>query len=1518
MANELPMPPDVLQTGVTQDFETRVLQDNAYASAGVIPDPPDISQDDDGVSRTPDQYYAQAQGKTLNGFAEYLGAQWEIGKQDVSEGILFSTAAAGIKTYEEVEQEVEAASTWGVGSKEARRLDAASKLFESEHFWVPPDSTIKNTPEWRNRSAKWIANFVQGIPGSVMRSMAFTGAVLGGGGAAASVTGGAGFGVGAFNIAGQIMTGMSYRDLRKLKVPHERAQKLAIASGIIQAAIENLQVGHLLRLGKNAYKNAIRSDAARASIRGTVLRFAWDNNIQATEEYLQEWTQVTAEFLGKIGDRYRLPTRSEWRDAVKRTNEAYVGGLQGAIGQTAGSKAIGGSLGGAARVFDKLNGKPPEDIDMGKALIAEVQYEQNQQRPSNPLTGSVEENVVASEPAPASPKESESTQFAKEQLDVATELRIKASQHLETVQYEIEQLKDQGEAVPVGLSEKLTKAHRDLKDAQNRVKKAKLKVAKSEAQDVIDNKKSDAQAKEMAIKELQAVEDKRTQLYATIKQEKREQVETDLKAQIALLEEEFQKSPVHDAEAVHNISKALHQAELKLMLLQSGLLSKQLENSLIDAERNSIIRKGVGDLAFTAFVRAWNIARNSTAIAKEAALQNRKLIADIVKNSGLTTAEQGQFLAYIKNGTLTQTTLDKLTRRIEALIQKRDLKEARADLNDLLKRATVEKVAPNKASVSLAQQTILSGYANMAKLNENQILERLDALEKELEDEDRDTEYEPGSLTPFQERIIAHDVLGVINKNATAEDVNALYDKINDIYQKGKLEAFEAHEKAKEKAKALVVRARAIVRGRRYKRKLNDLNAFMRSIVLTKRLGITRGLFNIWHTHVAVLAQHADDADYEYFNNLLSVDKEGRERRANTSRFIGKMFDHVLIRDGQSKRDMKLHKVIVNGTKKQKRNGFRDPVSDNELIQLYLQTFDDILASRIKATYGISAEKMQTKLEGILSEDQMYIADRLGSFYQEYYKRMNAHHIKVFGYSLRHNKQYSGRAVGVDTGNDNTYTDFLSALESHRSILPSSIKRRTQNLNKLKLVDAFSNGISHIEDMESWRAFSDKTALLETLFNNERFAQDVMDKFGSEYFARVKRAYRRIIGIEDVPRTSLDKYMNTIRGNYAMFMAGNPSQYFKQATGILIYLNYMTPSELISGLEDYLHNFEEANAMLAETDFFHDRKENITPEIKAMLATSQRDTLAQKLQKFLLLPVSQTDAVVNSVGMWAMYTKGLKAGLSKEQAMLEAERAADQSQSSAGEHQKTSFELELGGPGQLLSTLSKQNVQTSNLSTTAWRRAISMPTPKNIMKAFQSSLALHSSQAAFAAAGAGVGIATTLAFPPDDDDEKLDKQLNNAITDFVDNIIFGSHLGLPVIGPLGKMILTNMWNWASPDLHKSAFSPSIAGLDAAEDLANLEAELMRTATAEVPIDAVDVGNLWTDFNSSGALLIPFAQTTNAIRAMIGFNSLIKTLVWLNTDPEYEQEKKDARRDREPLDAPMEPVDVPPEPGELGL
>jgi hypothetical protein len=456
--------------------------------------------------------------------------------------------------------------------------------------------------------------------------------------------------------------------------------------------------------------------------------------------------------------------------------------------------------------------------------------------------------------------------------------------------------------------------------------------------------------------------------------------------------------------------------------------------------------------------------------------------------------------------------------------------------------------------------------------------------------------------------------------------------------------------------------------------------------------------------------------------------------------------------------------------------------------------------------------------------------------------------------------------------------------------------------------------------MESWRAMSAKLALLEAVFNNEFVKQDITDKFGADYLELVQRTYQRVVGVQKIPHGKLDKMFGAIRGNYGMYMAGNLTQYLKQGTGLAIWLNYMSAGELMTGLGDYIDNFEEANAKLKETDFFQDRKYNVTPETRAALNNASNDLTGDKWTwtKFLLLPVSQTDSVVNSIGMWSMYKSELKklandTTMTQEQkeaeAMARAERAADESQSSAGEQQKTSLETEYGGVGQLISTLSKQNVQTSNLSTIEWRRMLSNPTPANIYKAFRTSLVLNNSQALFAAVGAASGILMLLATPYDDEEEKnkkIDEKLNNAVTDYVDNMLAGSYLGLPVVGQIAKALMTIAWNTGFKDLDKKWYKPDVPGVGAAFDMVELYEDIAKDTTSSVPPDLVDYGKFYTDFMTSGAMLI----TPPQLRAALGFTPTIKTLTWLNTSPDAEKEKKQMRRDEESYEAPPEPITVP--------
>lgn len=1522
MANELlddegvPLPPD-LQASVVNDprqkFVNVAVADH-YADDDYVPAPPELDEQTLAryAGKDQQQIADDMDAVQLNGFADYMAAQFQIGKEDVDEGIAFSAALAGLRSYEDTETKVKEAR------KKAAILGKSVSMWEAENFWSPPTPSTPNTPKWRQESAKYIASFIQGIPGAVARSAAFSGGVFAGGLAGAGsgflaggIPGAAiGFGVGSFSLSGQIMGGQSFRDLRRAGVKETPARTLALVSGFIQALIEKLQITQLLKMGKREFDFMIRTDGIKQSVTGVALRFLNDNNLEATEEALQEWTQIGTEFLGELSveGKLRLPTAEEFKAAWTRAGKAYEGGLQGAIGQTSTAKTVGATTGvimkGAEKVFAKNKEMTPTTAK--DALVEELKEAQQ--------PGSTEQTVVTGQVIEnATVEDSEDTQTARDRLTTAEELRVKASQHLETVLYEIDQLapdENGNVTIPKGLIEKRRDAYKDLKDARDREKKAKLTLAKSEAKDRAESSSLSKEQQEAALKEMADIERRRDETNKQIDQDNYEFVRKSLKAQIELLQKEFQKVNANDVETTHNVSKELNNAELKLQLLESGLLSKALQDQLIKKERDQILKASVGDLAFAAFVRMWRVAKQSSNIKTEQLLKDQKLLTEIVKRSGLTIDEQNQMMRFLQTGKLksktgiTEAVLDRLNERIGELIDKREKRKARERIDNVLKRSDTGRSAPSKANIPIETQAVLSAYRGMFRESK----ERLEEIAG-LTDEQVSTEVlEPGAVSSFMKRAIANDILTAIDKNASVQALEAMADRLEEIYKTGKVEQLERERLRQEEEKRTTASIRAAIRGTAKKIALQRINSLKRLIVMIKRLGVTGGVFNLWNTHIHTLGQHANDAQLKTLIDTLSLDKEGRARRANVSRYNRAMFKFITTREGQTKQDKKLKNAIAQGIKKKVRAGFRDPISDNELIQIYIQTQDEILAPRLRATYGMTATDLQAHVRAMLSDDQLYLAKQLKAFYQDYYNRMNEHHIKTFGYALKNNPQYSGFAQGMGQAST-TYTDFLVALQFNRSILPSSTKARTQNLNKLATVDAFSNAIGLIEDVESWIAFSEKAAVLESVFNNERVQQDIIDKFGSWYLERLRRSYKLVIGLEKNKPGAIDKWLNEIRGNFGMYMAGHLGQYLKQSTGLLIYLNYMSAPALLSGFNDYINNFEEANALLQKTDFFQDRRYNATPEYKAALSGKSNSLDPDKLTvaKFLLLPVSQTDIAVNSIGMWSVYKDRLSKGFSEQEAMAEAERIAEQSQSSSGEHQKTTFELEYGTMGALASTLAKQNTQISNLASIQWRRALSNPTPANIYKALRSSLVLNGAQATFGAVSSAISIAFyALTMASDDDDEdELSKRLDGAIADFLDNILFGAHLGLPIIGAMSKAALVTMWN-ENYDFDRHPFMPSIPGLDAAEQLVALQRDLSRLGgDTEYPIDEADIGNLWIDFNDSVIPLVPDARTRN----LIGFLPVLKALVLMHTvgNKEYEAEKKRARRKGESPGVP--PIDL---------
>lgn len=1349
------------------------------------------------IGMTEDERYTRQQARSLDGFVKYLGDQMSLGANDVYEGMVYSHALQSDAKFAEIEDKLK------IARSRAQATENRVSIFEDEVF----------------KDVNPFLRFIGEIPGAVARSSAFTGSVLAGGAALGGATAaasmnpvgfGVGFGVGAFSTAGAISTGLSYRDMRRKKISHNTAVPLAVASGGIQAVIENLQLRQLKTLGKKAYDVALKSPEGQAAIKGTLMRFFKDAGVQGLEEGSQELTQITAEMTGVLIDMKRLPTERELQEAGARVVDSIKGGVQAGVGFTVGAKVTGRLAG----TYLRLAKGDAKTVDGLAAVAEELQASQK--------TESLQGVVSAYEEAVAAEQEKEATTKPKQ-----TDTKQISQEAADEVEQELSRLKRQDTVKK--LTGEIDQISRDLNDTQAKLNRR-----------VAENK-------------------------AELKEGKRTAEEIEKRNPTKFLETRLER---------------LEQAREDAQLLRWGLDNDVLSMTEVRKLLTQTSGRKLNALADYAVKRIFRVGRKVHLATKKNVQANQKYLKRLISKSGLSKEDQARFTTAIIRGDLSE--VQDIQAKIDKLLERRARQAGAQRIKTLLQTTRKkEQSGLQKGTLSIPAQAWLNTYRYLFKTKVDDVLKAYDDL---LASPPQTEATEPGGLSREETLAAMADVIDVYT--GASGDVHAFADRLEQIIETGKDERTAQVEKRKARLQENAQHVIEGIRGTKRHARLDSLNNIMRYLTETKRIGVTKGWFNTFTADIATILQHTADTAHKAYA-LLDISKEDRERTANTARFNQQLFDK-LTDDGSGKRDKKLVRTILKGTEKKKRRGFIDRVSDNELIQLWMQVQDPRLYEGLEATYNVSRGALLGRLESMLSADQLELGRRLQEFYQDYYNRVNEKHIELYSYPLRRNPQYSGRAIRIGADQHTTYTDFLESLQHNKSVVPASLRVSRGGKLQLRTSDAFANAMGHIEAMESWRAFAEKAVEFEHYFAPGSMAVKLIErKFGTEYFQRFQRKYRRIIGLERMPARS--KFIDNVRGNYGMYMTGNFTQYLKQSTGLLIYLNYVSPAELLAGINDYIDNFETASKQLASTDFMVMRHNNVTPEQKAALSGLAND-LGDGFtwSRFFTLPVSQTDYVVNSLGMWAIYKAELKRGATDAEAMESASRAADESQSSGLTHQKTTVELEFGSLGQLAGTLAKQSTQVSNLETSAWRRALSTPTWTTIGKALQSTISIRTAQAAFGAAGAASAIATAAVFG-DDDGEDLSNAWYNAITDFMDNLLGGGHIGLPMFGPALKAMLTATWNWQF-DADRKVWEPSAPMMDALFEWGQLAVEFTKDGTSSVLLDEVDLLEFWHAWNRSGAALMP-----PQARAMIGLDPIIKVAIWLLKDPEYEKQKKRMRK-----------------------
>lgn len=487
------------------------------------------------------------------------------------------------------------------------------------------------------------------------------------------------------------------------------------------------------------------------------------------------------------------------------------------------------------------------------------------------------------------------------------------------------------------------------------------------------------------------------------------------------------------------------------------------------------------------------------------------------------------------------------------------------------------------------------------------------------------------------------------------------------------------------------------------------------------------------------------------------------------------------------------------------------------------------------------------------------ISDGSAKFYKQFYKYLNAMHIKEYGFPLKENTKYGGQAVyiGEGTQTDINMMDMLNGnVFAMRSVASGSTKSRVVNTEPLRLISVVANTKSHIGRGTHWVNFADVARRFNHYFTDKKNVNAIENTFiglspeGTTFMDHINRAYKDFTGLERPNNLPIDFVEGITNSLGTMGPGGNPvAQFFKQATGWAGYAAHIDAGDVGAGMADILKNPKVVQERMRNSAFWRSRGDNAFSEFASVNGTTDiqsfregvtlnalvdPDFHAYNLKQGLTAGTRKADLLNIAFGTWnGAYLKELKRnGGNAKEASLWADKVSNETQSSALPSAKSNFSRE-GSIPKSIEQFSTQSRQTFGKFAASVKEFGANPNLKNAHKVAAATIASSLTQGMFTWASLGAGTATMWAVYAMTGDEKAKQKAINMEHDRAIATVQAFSMGASAQGnPFGvglNAVATNATNFATNSKNKS-FMPSSSTLESMNALTSLGSK-----TAEMAI-----------------------------------------------------------------------------------
>lgn len=342
----------------------------------------------------------------------------------------------------------------------------------------------------------------------------------------------------------------------------------------------------------------------------------------------------------------------------------------------------------------------------------------------------------------------------------------------------------------------------------------------------------------------------------------------------------------------------------------------------------------------------------------------------------------------------------------------------------------------------------------------------------------------------------------------------------------------------------------------------------------------------------------------------------------------------------------------------------------DEMISKYMQIQDATLNNTFVTGMGWS-QSVRDAIDKSLTAEEKALARKIFEIYEEYYATINPIYQELYNVDMPHNTKYSPirrDLTGDIAENVLTFQDN----QGYAAVINGSIKARQANIRPLRFNGATQILSNHITQMEHFKAWATTMRDFRRVFGNTEIRMAIEQYHGRGIGSLMDKFLNQLArgGIETAATNRVADYLR--KSFTKSILAIKPVVGMKQIPSLFAYITdqQMGTTGFFSGIADFwrapIKNFK---FLYANSEGYRARvSQGFERDIRAARERHGINKISGRgsFTDWFLVQIRLGDTMAVTQGMWAKYQSGLKAGLSTEEAIAEAEDLTSRTQPSFG------------------------------------------------------------------------------------------------------------------------------------------------------------------------------------------------------------------------------------------------------------